>query len=88
MHSIWNFSEEFSIFDSPEEVSEENKAAKLIKVQDGEAQKMFSRCPHKQCGHIFETVNEVNNHLLFRHVDEAAVSLIMTNLLILFHLRS
>lgn len=66
--------EDFSIFDAPEELNDENKSSKLIKVPDGEAQKMFSRCPHTQCGHVFETVNEVNNHIIFRHVTEPAVS--------------
>lgn len=53
----------------------ETKPAKLIKVQDGEAKKMFTRCPHKNCGHLFETVNEVNHHMLFNHVTEPAVGL-------------
>jgi hypothetical protein len=45
----------------------------LIKLQDGEAQKLFTRCPHAQCGHVFETVNEVNQHMIFRHVSEPAI---------------
>ncbi|KAI6182803.1 hypothetical protein M3Y97_00420400 [Aphelenchoides bicaudatus] len=64
--------EELSIFDKPDDEID-TKPAKLIKVQDGEAQKMFTRCPHKQCGHLFETVNEVNHHLLFSHVEKPAI---------------
>ncbi|KAI6203297.1 hypothetical protein M3Y94_00540000 [Aphelenchoides besseyi] len=58
--------EECLIFDRP---LSSNELEQKSKEQNG----TLHRCPHKQCGHIFRSVSEVNNHLIFRHVDEKAV---------------
>ncbi|KAI6178624.1 C2H2-type domain-containing protein [Aphelenchoides besseyi] len=60
--------EECLIFDQPVSLNEQEQKPKELNGHS-----TLHRCPHKQCGHIFQSVSEVNNHLIFQHVDEKAV---------------
>ncbi|KAI6241338.1 hypothetical protein M3Y99_00360200 [Aphelenchoides fujianensis] len=58
--------EDHLVFDLP-------KDATSARATENEPPRPLTRCPHKQCGHIFQSVSEVNHHLIFRHVTEKAV---------------